>query len=81
MRTRSRTKARAALRQRQRAKMRKRIRGSFVALNLRLVSGAARRAGVEEHVCELHLGLAAFAVLRVRQRCYGPREATRARQW
>ena len=37
-------------------------------MNLRLRTAAARAAGVEEHICELQLGLAALAELKVAAR-------------
>jgi hypothetical protein len=37
----------------------------MVVVNLRLRSAAARLAGVEEHVCELQLGLVCLAALKV----------------
>ena len=45
-------------------------RPSFVAVNLRLVSSAAILARVEEHVCELQLGLASFAALKASLRTH-----------
>ena len=47
-------------------------------MNLRLTSDSARRAGVDGHICELHLGLAALAALKVRALCACARALARA---
>jgi hypothetical protein len=38
----------------------------MVVVNLRLRSAAARLVGVDEHVCEMQLGLVCLAALKVR---------------